>query len=155
MKNLPNVMLASIVLVAISGLFDIKGLKHLWKVSRMEFSVAIIALSGVIVLGILKGVILAAVASIILLLRAVANPNVTFIGRIPGTKRYSDISRHPDNETIPGFLILRVESSLFYFNIEKIRSSILIKIQESGGSLKSVIWDLGTSPYVDIAGAGL
>ena len=97
MKNMPNVMLASILLVAISGLFDIKGLKHLWKVSRMEFSVAMIALAGVIVLGILKGVILAAVASIILLLRAVANPNVTFLGRIPGTKRYSDISRHPDN----------------------------------------------------------
>lgn len=153
MKNMPGVMLASILLVAISGLIDIKGLRHLWKVSRMEFSVAMVAMTGVIIFGILKGVILAAVVSILLLLRAVANPNVTFLGRIPGTKRYSDISRHPDNLPIPGFLLIRVESSLFYFNIENIRSNIWAEIMNSGGSLKTVIWDLGTSPYVDIAGA--
>jgi sulfate permease, SulP family len=154
MKNMPNVILASILLVAVSGLFDIKGLIHLWKISRMEFIIAMVALSGVIVLGILKGVILAAIVSIILLLRAVARPNVTFLGRIPGTRRYSDADRHPDNELIPGLLIVRVESSLFYFNIENIHSIIWSKIQESDGSLRTVIWDLGTSPHVDIAGAG-
>ena len=153
MKNMPNVMLASILLVAISGMFDIKGLKHLWKVNRMEFSIAMVALSGVIVLGILKGVILAAIVSILLLLRAVANPRVTFLGRIPGTRRYGDISRHPDNETIPGLLLIRVESSLFYLNIENIRSTVWREIEKSEGSLRSVIWDLSTSPYVDIAGA--
>jgi SulP family sulfate permease len=153
MKNMPNVMLASILLVAISGLFDLKGMMYLWKVSRIEFVVAMVALSGVIVFGILKGVILAAIVSILLLLRAVARPSVSFLGRIPGTKRYSDASRHPDNEIIPGLLIVRVESSLFYFNIENIRTIIWSKIQGSDGSLRSVIWDLSTSPYVDIAGA--
>jgi high affinity sulfate transporter 1 len=153
MKNMPNVMLASILLVAISGLFDLKGLNHLLKVSRIEFIVAIVAFSGVIVFGILKGVILAAIVSVILLLRAVARPNVSFLGRIPGTKRYSDATRHPDNETIPGLLIVRVEASLFYFNIENIRYVIWSKILDSNGSLKSLIWDFGTSPYIDIAGA--
>jgi len=153
MKNMPNVMLAAILLVAISGLFDMKGLKHLWKANRMEFSVAMIALAAVIGLGILKGVILAAIASLVLLLRAVAFPNVTFLGRIPGTKRYSDITRHPDNERIPDLLLLRVESSLFYFNIENVRNSLWAEIMKSEGSLKGVIWDLSTSPYVDIAGA--
>ena len=86
------------MLVAISGLIDIKGLKRLWKVSRMEFTVAMIALAGVIVFGILKGVILAAIASIVLLIRAVSDPHIAFLGRIPGTKRYTDIGRHPDNE---------------------------------------------------------
>jgi sulfate permease, SulP family len=153
MKNLPNVMLAAILLVAISGLFDLKGLKHLWKVSKMEFSVAMVALAGVIILGILKGVILAAVVSIILLLRAVARPNVTFLGRIPGTRRYGDLKRHSDNQPITGILLLRVEASLFYFNIENIRSDIWAEIQKSDNTLKFIIWDLSTSPYVDIAGA--
>jgi sulfate permease, SulP family len=153
MKNLPNVMLASILLVAIRGLVDIKGLKHLWKISRMEFSIAMVALAGVIVLGILKGVIIAAVFSIILLLRAVANPNVTFLGRIPGTRRYGDLKRHADNEPIAGILLIRVESSLFYFNIENIRSDIWAEILKSGSTLKYIIWDLSTSPYVDVAGA--
>ena len=124
MKYLPDVMLAAILLVAIGGLIDIKGMMHLWKVSRIEFTVAMIALAGVIIFGILRGVALAAVSSIVLLLRAVSVPHVAFLGRIPGTTRYTDISRHPDNETIPGLLIVRVESSLFYFNAENVRKAI-------------------------------
>ena len=155
MKYLPNVMLAAILLVAIGGLIDIKGMKHLWKVSRIEFTVALIALAGVIVLGILRGVVLAAVASIILLLREVSYPHVAFLGRIPGTNRYTDIGRHPDNETIPGLLIVRVESSLFYFNADNVRKDIWTKILSSEEKLRCVIWDLSTSPYIDITGARL
>jgi SulP family sulfate permease len=155
MKYLPNIMLAAILLVAIGGLIDLKGIRHLWKVSRVEFTVAMIALVGVIVLGILKGVVLAAVSSIILLLRAVSIPHVAFLGRIPGTTRYTDVSRHPDNETIPGLLILRVESSLFYFNEENVRKAIWNEIYASEERLRFVIWDLSTSPLIDISGARL
>jgi sulfate permease, SulP family len=153
LKDLPGVMLASILLVAISGLIDIKGLKHLWKVSRTEFAVAMIALCGVIIFGILKGVILAAIASILLMLRSVSDPHVAFLGRIPGTIRYTDIERHPDNETLPGLLLLRVEASLFYFNIDNIRNKVWAEIHRSEDSLRIVIWDFSTTPYVDIAGA--
>lgn len=154
-KNLPDVMLASILLVAMSSLVDIKGLKRLWKVSRVEFTVAMVALSGVIVFGILKGVILAAVASIALMIRAVSEPHIAFLGRIPGTKRYTDIGRHPDNETIAGILLFRVEASVLYFNIENIRHHVWNEILKKEDSLKAVIWDMSTSPYVDIAGAKL
>jgi SulP family sulfate permease len=155
MKYLPNVILATILLVAIGGLIDIKGMMHLWKVSRVEFTVAVTALVGVIILGILRGVILAAVSSIILLLRAVSIPHVAFLGRIPGTTRYTDISRHQDNETIPGLLIVRVESSLFYFNAEYVRKAIWNKINASEDKLRCIIWDLSTSPSIDISGARL
>jgi sulfate permease, SulP family len=155
LKNLPTVVLASIMLVAISSLVDLKGLKRLWTVSRMEFSVAIIALTGVLVFGILKGVVLAAVASLILLIKAVSDPHVAFLGRIPGTKRYTDIIRHPDNESIPGLLLFRVEASVLYFNVENIRKKVWREILKSEGLLKCVIWDFSTSPYVDIAGTRL
>jgi MFS superfamily sulfate permease-like transporter len=148
-------MLAAIVLIAISSLVDIKGLSRLWKVSRMEFTVAMVALSGVIVFGILKGVILAAIASIVLMLRTVADPHIAFLGRIPGTKRYTDISRHPDNELIPGLLLFRVEASVLYFNVENIRKRVWTEILKSKDPPKCVIWDLSSSPYVDIAGARL
>ena len=155
LKNLPEVLLASILLVAISNLFDVKGLKRLWNVSRIEFTVAMVALSGVIIFGILKGVILAAIASIVLMLRAVADPHIAFLGRIPGTKRYTDINRHPDNETIPGKLLFRVEASVLYFNVENIRNHVWGEIMRSGDSLKTVIWDFSTTSSVDIAGARL
>lgn len=154
-KNLPDVMLAAILLVAIRGLFDIKGLKRLWKVSRREFAVAIVAFLGVIIFGILKGVIFAAVASLILLIRAVSDPHIAVLGRIPGTRRYTDIERHPDNETISGFLIFRVEASILYFNADNIKNGLWDIIRESETELKTVIWDLSTSPFVDISGARL
>jgi sulfate permease, SulP family len=155
LKNLPSVMLASVLLVAISGLFDVNGLKKLWKVSRVEFSVAMIALLGVILLGILKGVILAAIASIVMMIRAVSDPHVAFLGRIPGTIRYTDRIRHPDNELIPGMLLFRVEASLLYFNVDNIKDCVWKEILKSGDTLHTVVWDLSTSPYVDLAGAKL
>jgi len=85
MKNLPDVVLTSILLVAVSSLVDFKGLKRLWIVSRTEFIVAIIAFAGVLIFGILKGVMIAAIASIVLLIRDVSEPHIAFLGRIPGT----------------------------------------------------------------------
>ncbi len=153
MKYLPGVMLAAILIVAIGGLIDLKGIIHLQKVSKDEFAVALIALAGVVVFGILTGVILAAVASIILLLREVSRPHVAFLGRIPGTSRYTDLGRHPDNETIPGLLIVRVEASIYYFNAENVHKAIWNRIGTSEDKIRCVIWDLSTSPDIDISGA--
>lgn len=111
-------VLASIVLVAVKGLIDIRELRHVWRVSRYEFFVSVIGFAAVLVLGILKGVIFAVLASMLLLIRRAAHPRVAILGRIPGTRRFSDIQRHPDNEVFPGVLILRVEGSLLYFNAE-------------------------------------
>jgi sulfate permease, SulP family len=154
-KYLPDVILAAIVLVAIRSLVDIKELKRLWKVSRMEFSVAIIALAGVIIFGMLKGVMIAAIASLVMLIKAVSDPHIAFLGRIPSTKRYTDIGRHPDNELIQGFLLFRIEASVLYFNTENIHNRVWEKILQSDETLKTVIWDFSTTPYVDIAGAKL
>ncbi|HSA04209.1 MAG TPA: SulP family inorganic anion transporter, partial [Tenuifilaceae bacterium] len=110
LKNLPTVILASIVLVAIKGLVDIKEMKRLWNVNKFDLVIAITALLSVIIFGILQGVLIAALFSLILIIRNVSAPNVAFLGRIPGTNRYSDIKRHPDNELIPGILLFRVES---------------------------------------------
>jgi anti-anti-sigma factor len=78
---------------------------------------------------------------------------VAFLGRIPGTRRYSDIERNPDNEAVPGALVFRVEASLLYFNVEHVRDAVLEKIRSATGPLKLVVCDLSTSPYVDLAGA--
>jgi anti-anti-sigma factor len=152
LANLPTVVLAAIVLVAVSGLIDTRGLRHLWRVSKLEFQVAIVALVGVLFLGILKGVLLAAVASLLLLLIGAARPHVAFLGRIPGTSRFSDLERHPDNETVPGVVIFRVESLLLYFNAEHVRNIVWERLQTEA-DLRLVVCDLSDVPVVDVAGA--
>lgn len=155
MKDLPNVVLAVILIVAVSGLIDLKGLQRLRRISRMEFSVAIIAFSGVLLFGILDGVVLAAVSSVVMILIAVSNPHIAILGRVPGTRRYTDAGRHPDNELIPGLFIFRVEASLLYFNVENIRKRLREEIFSTEEAPECVIWDFSTSPYVDTAGAAM
>jgi len=79
---------------------------------------------------------------------------VAQLGRVPATDRYSDLARHPDNETVPGVLIVRVESSLLYFNVSHVREQVHQHLA-AGHQLRLVVWDLSTSPYVDIAGVRL
>jgi MFS superfamily sulfate permease-like transporter len=78
---------------------------------------------------------------------------VAFLGRIPGTRSYSDIERHPDNEAVPGALVFRVEASLLYFNVEHVRDAVWQKIRSTTGTLKLVVCDLSASPVVDLAAA--
>ncbi|MGE0089352.1 MAG: sulfate permease [Bacteroidales bacterium] len=155
LENLPTVILASIVLVAIRGLFNYKEMIRLFKVNRFDFVIAMVALTNVILFGILQGVLIGALFSLILIIRNVSAPNVAFLGRIPGTNRYSDIKRHPDNELIPGIIIFRVESPLVYFNVAFVYNTVWAKIKEMGTELKTVIFDLSTSATIDSSGAKL
>lgn len=153
LRSLPKAVLAAIVLMAVKGLIDFPEMGRIRRVSRLEFRVAMTALVGVLLLGILKGVLLAVVSSILLLLHRAAVPHVAVLGRIPGTGRFSDIERNPDNERVPGVLILRVEASLIYFNVDHVLREVWRHVAAQPGSVRLVVCDLSTSPYVDIAGA--
>jgi high affinity sulfate transporter 1 len=153
LKNLPEVILAVIVLHAVSGLIKMKELKRIYQLDKVEFAVAMIAFGGVLVFGILKGVMLAVIMSLILLIRRTAHPNVAVLGRIGNTNHYSDIERHPDNITYNSIIILRIESSILYFNAGHIQDMITKKIEECGNDLKLLILDLSAAPYVDVAGS--
>ena len=80
---------------------------------------------AVLLLGILQGILLAALASALLLLFTASRPHVAFLGRIPGTNRYSDISRHPENEPLPGVIAFRPEVSLLYINADAVLDAVL------------------------------
>ncbi len=150
--NLPKAVLAAIVLVAVKGLIDLREMARLRHVSAFEFWVSMVAFAAVLVEGVLRGVLFAALVSILMLLRRAAHPHVAFLGRIPGSRRFSDLERHPDNERIPGVLAFRVEAALLYFNAESVMRAVLDRLR-SEGDVRLVVCDLSTSPYVDLAGA--
>ena len=152
-RNLPNTVLAAVVLVAVLGLIDVRELRHLFRVSRTDFTAAIVALVSVLLLGILNGVIVAVVASLVMLLLRTSTPHVAFLGRIPGTNRFSDVARHPDNEPVPGVLIFRVEAPLLYFNVDHVQRTVLERVRSRPDGLHMVVCDLSNSPYLDLAGA--
>ena len=152
LRNLPDVVLAAIVLVAVKGLVNVKALRRTFALSRVEFWVAMVALAGVLLFGILKGVLLAAIVSMLLLIRRAAVPPVLQLGRLPGTQRYADRARNPDALDVPGALIVRVDTGILYFNARHVKDEVMRLAAEAGDGLRVVVWDLSTSAYVDIAG---
>ena len=155
LKNLPSVILAAIVFVAVERLINIKEFIRMWRVNKFDFVIATLALVSVICFGILQGVLIGALASLILIIKAVSSPHIAVLGRIPGTDRFTDIKRHPDNELLPGILLFRVESPLVYFNVSYVYNHIWPRIANSSAPLKVVIFDLSTSAYIDSSGARL
>lgn len=153
LSALPQPVLAAIVLVAVAGLFQLSVLKHLWRSSRTEFAVAMAALLGVMGSGLLRGVLIGAILSLVLLIRRASHPHVAFLGRIPGTRRFSDLERNPDNEVIPEVLIFRAESGLVYFNVDHVRDTVMERVRSQTPSPRLVICDLTTSPHVDMHAA--
>ena len=151
--NLPQAVLAAVVLVAVSGFIRVGEFRNLWRINRIEFNIAVVAFLGVLLLGILKGVTISAVASILFLLRMIARPHVAVLGRIPGTDRFSDVERHADNELFPGLFLFRVEAPLLYFNVANISTMVLDRVRSSVDPVRLVVCDLSTSPYIDAAGA--
>lgn len=156
LRDLPQAVLAAVVIVAVSRFIKISEFRTLWRVSRIEFHVALVAFFGVLLLGILKGVTISAIASILFLLRFLARPHVAVLGRIPGTSRFADLARHPENEPFPGLFLFRVEAPLLYFNVDTVERLVLDAIHSvhvSRAPVKLVVCDLSTSPYIDVAGA--
>jgi SulP family sulfate permease len=150
---LPQPVLAAVVLVAVAGLFKVSALKELWRGDRPEFVVAMAAIVGVLGQGLLRGVMIGAIISLVLLIRRASRPYVAFLGRIPGTRRFSDRERHPDNELIPGVLVFRPESGLLYFNMDHVRDIILDRVHAETTPPKLVVLDLSSAPRVDMHSA--
>src|SRR5882672_11370327 len=154
LENLPKAVLAAVVLTAILGLLDFPAIIRMWRVSRLDFYAAAIALVAVLLLGILQGILLAAVASVLLMLARVSRPHVAFLGRIPGTNYYSDTERHLENEPLPGVIAFRPEVSLIYVNTDAVLGSVLNRLHQAApGSIRQVFCDLSAAPYLDLAGS--
>lgn len=154
LEDLPKAVLAAVVMTAVYGLLDFPALWRMWRVSRLDFYAATIALGGVLLLGILQGILLAALASIALLLARASRPHVAFLGRIPGTNSYSDLARHPENEPLPGVIAFRPEASVIYTNADAVLESALGRLNDPASSdVRLVVCDLSASPYLDLAGS--
>jgi high affinity sulfate transporter 1 len=153
LRELPQPVLAAIVLVAVTGLVQVHALKNIWRFSRQEFAVATVAFLGVLGSGLLNGVLLGVALSIFLLLGRASRPRVIELGRVPNTSFFADLIRHPENERVADVLVVRTEGSLVYFNVDHVRDRISALVNEQSAPPHLVVLFMGNVPGVDLAGA--
>src|SRR5437667_5177250 len=148
LSALPQPVLAAVVLVAVAGLLNLSAFKELWRDDRSEFVVAIAAFGGVLTSGLLRGVMIGVAISLVQLVRVSSRPHVALLGRIPGTRRFSDCDRHADNELIPRVMIFRPESALVYFNVDNVYDAILNRVRAEATLPKLITFDLSKAANV-------
>ena len=154
LRDLPQPVLAAIVLVAVTGLVQVHALKHIWRFSRTEFAVAMAALVGVLGSGLLNGVLLGVALSMLLLIGRASRPRVTELGRVPGTTYFADLTRHPQRREAD-VLVVRNEGSLLYFNVDHVRECLLAIVGQRQPAPRLIVLFMGNVPYVDLAGTEL
>jgi SulP family sulfate permease len=151
--KLPEPILAAVVLVAVRGLFKVSALRRLFRLRPAEFWTAIAALGGVLVLGILDGVIIGALLSLLLVIARASESRISVLGKVPGQPQFTNVRDNPENIIIPGLLVIRVEEGIFYANAESIRDQIMGLMWDSNTPLETVILDLEMTSDLDLAGA--
>lgn len=155
LRDLPQPVLAAIVLAAVTGLVSPAALTRLWHFSRTEFAVAAVAFLGVLGQGILRGVMFGVVLSLILMLRRASQPNVAELGRIGGSSEYGSLADDSNRSRVPGVLVVRVDGGLLYFNVERVRDRVMELLMGRDDRIGTVVLFLGTVPDTDIAGADM
>jgi sulfate permease, SulP family len=148
-RDLPEPVLGAIVLMAAKHLVKVDELKEVRAASRVEFRITLIALLGVLVFGLLDGLLLAALGSLIVMIAHVARPMVVTLA-CDATGRFVNRERLDVADDIPGALVARITGAWVYFNAEYIRLRVLELADQVPRPLKLVVLDCSATPEIDL-----
>ena len=145
---MPNATLAVVVIIACIGLVSPAEFRAVHTIRTMEFHWALITASGVMVLGTLKGLLVAVLVSMVsLIVRANTHP-IHVLGRKPGTNVFRPLSpEHPEDETYPGVLLLRPEGAIFFANAPRLGQKMRALIAEF--TPRILVLDLSAVPDME------
>jgi MFS superfamily sulfate permease-like transporter len=123
-EYLPEPTLAAIVIAAVVGMIDVRKLRRLWDAHVVDFWLAVGALAGVVVLGILQGILVGVVLSLVLFIHRLDHPHVARLGRSREREEFGDLDEHPQFVDVPGLLVLRFDAPLIFANADAFTDAI-------------------------------
>ena len=150
-ERLPQPLLAALVLASVQSMFKVDELRQLFRVSKGEFVIALVTIAAVLGVGILKGVLVACVFSLAMLIRRLALPECVLLGRIPGTNHFVSLVRHPNATSVPGVIAFRCNAALLYFNVDNVREHMVGLLERAEAPLRRMIIDLAFTTDVDLS----
>ncbi|XP_062089523.1 probable sulfate transporter 3.4 [Humulus lupulus] len=156
----PNVILAAIIITAVIGLIDYQAALRLWKVDKLDFLACLSSFLGVLFISVPLGLAIAVGVSVFKILLHVTRPNTMVLGNIPGTQIYHSINRYREALRVPSFLVLAVESPIYFANSTYLQERISRWIREeeekivanNETTLKTIILDMTAVTAIDTSG---
>ena len=150
----PTAVLAAVILVAVSGLFDFAAIRELYDISLRELALCLGTSLGVLVFGMLPGILLAILLSLAWLLAVGSRPSEEVLGEVAGFKGFFSLAQHPDAREIPGLLVYRFNSSLVFFNADTFRDRLRGMIEAAAEPVQWVIVDASPFNVMDATAFG-
>jgi len=153
-SDLPNAVLAAVIIEAVvGGMMDVPEMRRLHRVKRFDFWVAIAALLGVLTAGVLAGVAIGVVLSLIWLVYVATTPTSPVLGRQPGTQVFGDLSENPDWETYPGLLVMRFDSGLFFASADALQDRLRDLTQRAPTRVETIVVSFEGIDFIDSQGS--
>jgi high affinity sulfate transporter 1 len=155
--DLPKATLAAIVIAAVLPLLKTAGLRRLYRIDKTDFAVALVCLVGVLVVGVLNGIVVAVIASLVALVYRSFRPEVAVLGRSHSQETdedisFRDISRHHEVETFPGLVIFRFDQEVFFANATFFRNQIRDLVDSTDPPPRAVLVDATAITHIDATG---
>jgi high affinity sulfate transporter 1 len=155
LRNLPVATLAAIVIEAMIGLDQTAAIRRVFRFSIPEGLLALGVILAVLILGVIQGIGLGVVLSIVLLLERASHPGTAVLGRIPGSDTFRDIRRHPEALTVPGLLIFRFDAELVFPSSRYFVRQALLRVKESPVPVRVFLINAETINDIDVTGTML
>lgn len=149
---LPKAILASVIMVAVFGLIDMKEAVHLWRADRSDFWMLVITFIGTLGLGIEQGILIGTVLSLAWIIFRSTRPHLAVLGRVPDTHFYRNISRFKVVENRKDILITRFDNQLYFANVNYFKDTMAKLILEKGKDLQTVIINAESIHSIDSSG---
>ena len=150
-RNMPEPTLAAIVIAAMLHLTKPHYLRELFVRSRWSFMNAVIVIGVELTLGVMHGIALGVVLSLLVLIYVTSHPQGAVLGQLPGTEAYRDVRRHPEAGTFPGLLIWRVGGDLFFASVGQMEAGLRSSLAEIRPPIKHVLLDMGSVNFIDVS----
>uniref|UniRef100_A0A0E0LUR5 STAS domain-containing protein n=1 Tax=Oryza punctata TaxID=4537 RepID=A0A0E0LUR5_ORYPU len=160
-KYTPNAILGSIIISAVIGLVDYEAAILIWKVDKMDFIACMGAFLGVVFASVEIGLLIAVSISFAKILLQVTRPRTVLLGNLPGTTIYRNTDQYPEARHVPGVVIVRVDSAIYFSNSNYVRERILRWLTEeeekakAEGQSKINFLIIEMSPVIDIDTSGI
>ncbi|WP_345151062.1 SulP family inorganic anion transporter [Arthrobacter ginkgonis] len=152
-SNLPLPVLAALIIEAvIMGMMNVREMRRLARVQRFDFWIAVVAILGTLIFGVLAGVVIGIGLSLIWLVSVATHPEMPSLGRQPGTQVFRETEGHPGDELLPDVAVVRLDGGLFFATADALEDRLRDVIQ-SAPELTGVVLDCEGINFVDSQGA--
>ncbi|MGI9622190.1 MAG: SulP family inorganic anion transporter, partial [Acidimicrobiales bacterium] len=153
-SELPNAVLAALIIDAVVfGMMDVKEMKRLRRVAKVDYGIAIAAILAVLTAGVLAGVIIGVLLSLGWLVYISSTPNIPVLGREPGTQVFHSVENYPDSETYEGLLIVRFDGGLFFSSSDALGDRLRELVQEADADYDTIVISFEGVDFVDSQGS--